>query len=487
MSSIRPLVTIAILVVVGVLLYVKINEGTPQPAPTAPAAWDQPAEGVPPLASTSVAPATSEHAHDAGSNHNHEHDAAPAALNATATTPPATSAAPPVAAPPVPNIPEIPEVAATTQADTPSVAAPPATENLPANIPEARYPDQQTAAGASDQVNPALGAAPPATTTPAADASTGLPPATTTPPTTTSETTAAPTAQSATTPEQMNEVTAAQTGLSTAPAPLDANPLRTAPQTTPTDRYGATAAAAAPITPEVPAPTTPTTAKSFTEDWPTIQAALDRGELTEAHKMLSRWYNDPSLTPTDAERVEALLSQLAGTVVYSTEHRLAPAYVVKQGETLETIAKEHNVPWQLLGKINNIIAPDQIKPGQELKVVRGPFSAEVDIARNQLVLKLDDRYAGKFPVTVSGAQSVTGDQWVVEQKHVTPTAERTIVLRSGAANAAATPATTPTLVIASAPLTVPTASPSATIQVTPADAEELSDILSVGSRVVIRK
>jgi LysM repeat protein len=285
----------------------------------------------------------------------------------------------------------------------------------------------------------------------------------------------------------MNEVTAAQTGLSTAPAPLDANPLRTAPETTPTDRYGATAAATAPITPEVPAPTTPTTAKSFTEDWPTIQAALDRGELTEAHKLLSRWYNDPSLTPTDAERVETLLSQLAGTVVYSTEHRLAPAYVVKQGETLETIAKEHNVPWQLLGKINGVIAPDQIKPGQELKVVRGPFSAEVDIARNQLVLKIDDRYAGRFPVTVSGAQSVAGDQWVVEQKQVTPTAERTIVLRSGVANAAATPATTPTLVIASAPLTVPTATPSATIQVSPADAAELSDILSVGSRVVIRK
>jgi LysM repeat protein len=488
MSSIRPLVTIAILVVVGVLLYVKINEGTPQPAPAAPAAWDQPTDGVPPLASTSVAPATPEHSHAATSEHNHEHEAATAALNTNSTaTPPATAAAPPATAPAVPNIPDIPEVSATTQADTPPVAAPPLPESSPANIPEARYPDRQSAAGASAQVNPALGATPPATTTPPSDASTGLPPATTAPQTTTSETPAAPTAQSATTPEQMNEVTAAQTGLSTAPAPLDANPLRSAPQTTPTDRYGAPTTAAASITPEVPAPTMPTTAKSFAEDWPTIQAALNRGELTEAHKMLSRWYNDPSLTPTDAERVETLLSQLAGTVVYSTEHRLAPAYVVKQGETLETIAKEHNVPWQLLAKINNVLAADQIKPGQELKVVRGPFSAEVDVVRNQLVLKLDDRYAGRFPVTISGAQTVADEQWIVEQKQVTPTAERTIVLRSGVANAAAMPATTPTLVIASAPLTVPTATPSATIQVSPADAEELSDILSVGSRVVIRK
>ncbi len=56
--------------------------------------------------------------------------------------------------------------------------------------------------------------------------------------------------------------------------------------------------------------------------------------------------------PTDTQKVETLLSQLAGTVVYSTEHQLEPARVVKPGETLETIAKEYNVPWQLLAKIN---------------------------------------------------------------------------------------------------------------------------------------
>ena len=48
--------------------------------------------------------------------------------------------------------------------------------------------------------------------------------------------------------------------------------------------------------------------------------------------------------------MESLLGQLAGTVIYSTEHQLEPARVVKPGETLETIAKEYNVPWQLLGE-----------------------------------------------------------------------------------------------------------------------------------------
>ena len=88
-------------------------------------------------------------------------------------------------------------------------------------------------------------------------------------------------------------------------------------------------------------------------------------------------------SPADTQKVETLLGQLAGTVIYSTEHQLEPARVVKPGETLETIAKEYNVPWQLLAKINGIPAPDQLRPGQELKVVRGPFSAVVDLHRSR--------------------------------------------------------------------------------------------------------
>ena len=60
MNSIRPLITITVLVVVGVVLYVKINEGTPQSTPTADDGWNEPVDGVPPLAASSVAPTTSD-------------------------------------------------------------------------------------------------------------------------------------------------------------------------------------------------------------------------------------------------------------------------------------------------------------------------------------------------------------------------------------------------------------------------------------------
>jgi LysM repeat protein len=237
---------------------------------------------------------------------------------------------------------------------------------------------------------------------------------------------------------------------------------------------------------------------SFAASWPAIHAALERGDLAQAHQLLSPWHNEPSLKPAEAENVDKLLGQLAGTVIYSTEHRLGPARVVRPGESLESIAKEYNLPWQLLAKINGIPAADQVRPGQELKVVPGPFSAVVDLGRSQLTLEVAGRYAGKFPVTVPIGATVSEGEWLVEQKLVAPAngvtqsayttqppkVDHAIVLRGGADPATATGG--PTLAIASS--SSPTGpSAAAAIQISAADAEELSDILSIGSRVIIRR
>jgi LysM repeat protein len=288
--------------------------------------------------------------------------------------------------------------------------------------------------------------------------------------------------EAATTPEQMNAATAAAGNIPATPAPLDANPLRSSAEVIPAEGYGVNAATTTTADATV-SPTTPVE-QSFVESWPGIQALLDRGELTEAHKQLSKWYGDPSLTPTDSERVDTLLSQLAGTVVYSTEHRLAPAHVVKDGETLETIAKEYNVPWQLLAKINGVAAADQVRAGQELKVVRGPFSAVVDLSRNQLTLMVDDRYAGKFPISVSPGPTIADGEWVVGNKS-NPQAPGHALLLKGNAAAPGSPA--PQLIIVGESLGVNSDGGSSVIKVASNHAEELSDILSIGSRVVTRR
>jgi LysM repeat protein len=237
----------------------------------------------------------------------------------------------------------------------------------------------------------------------------------------------------------------------------------------------------------------PSTAPSqFAASWPAIQTALERGELARGHHLLSQWFGDRSLSPAEAERVETLLSQLAGTVIYSNEHRLEPPRSVRAGETLELIAKEYGVPWQLLAKINSIPASDQVRPGQELKVVRGPFHAAVDLSRKQVVLQVDGRYAGKFSVFETSAAAADEGEWVVVQKTASPAQSAYQRTASGTdrilnlARMQVDPMTTQ-ITIGSGGSAAGAVPSRPTIVVAPRDAEELSDILSIGSRVVIRR
>ncbi len=170
--------------------------------------------------------------------------------------------------------------------------------------------------------------------------------------------------------------------------------------------------------------------------------------------MLSQWYGNPNLSPAEADRVETLLSQLAGTVVYSTESRLEPPYTVRAGDTLQTIAQQYQVPWQLLAKINGIPAANLVQPGQQLKVIHGPFAAIVELQKSQLTLELGGRYAGRFPITAEPTAAQSEGEWVLEQKLVNPTTaatgivntsydatapvDRVLVLRSESPTAAAT-------------------------------------------------
>lgn len=235
-----------------------------------------------------------------------------------------------------------------------------------------------------------------------------------------------------------------------------------------TSRYGV-GQTAAPATPNV----------SFDAAWQAIREALERDELPRAHRMLSQWRADANLSPAQQQEVEQLLGQLAGSVVYSTDHCLEPAHVVVPGETLDTIAKQYNVPWQLLAKINGIPAVSAVQPGQKLKVMRGPFTAEVDLKRGELVVLLDGRYAGKFPVRVEG--STPGDgAWRVGQKQ-----------KANSSIASATPS-----VVLESPAgeqmelsagVTPTPGMRGRLTIASNDLADLYDILSVGSAVTIRR
>jgi len=231
------------------------------------------------------------------------------------------------------------------------------------------------------------------------------------------------------------------------------------------------------------------------------QAALDRGELAEALRLLSHWYDAPSLSPSDRRELIELLGQLAGTVLYSTESFLEPRYEAKAGDTLQSIAYQYHVPWQLLAKINGIPEDGVLRPGQTIKVLRGPFSATVDLEDRSLTLMVGDYYAGQFHIGIGSERPHMQGAWIVKHKVVNPTyygrdrvidaddvnnplGERWIGLASEDQPSIVKPFGIHGTHNAQ---NIDRDDPRGYIRLTPQDVADVYDILSIGSRVIVRK
>jgi LysM repeat protein len=134
----------------------------------------------------------------------------------------------------------------------------------------------------------------------------------------------------------------------------------------------------------------------FEATWQSTQADLRSGQLANALLALSAWYGETALTVEQQSRCIKLLDQLAGSVIYSRESILEPAHVVEQGETLDELSRRYSIPVEFLARINGIEAPYQLLAGESLKVVRGPFRAELDRQRGVVTVFLGRYYAGRF-------------------------------------------------------------------------------------------
>jgi len=125
----------------------------------------------------------------------------------------------------------------------------------------------------------------------------------------------------------------------------------------------------------------------------------------KALSTLSLFYDTPNLSEENREQLLSRLDPLAREVIYSREHMLEQPHRVRQNETLMQIAALYEVPWQLLANINGINNPITVLPGTDLKIVRGPFRADVSLQNEELTLFVGDLYAGRFPIAVGSDPS----------------------------------------------------------------------------------
>lgn len=498
MSSLRPLITITLLAGVGVFLYMKINETEPV-LPAGLEEWnaggfDVGVGDATEMNASATSPSTTwPPTYEAGAAP--PFTASAPAPSAAASAAPAGDGAPPWTPGPTAAATDAPKISAslTPTEDSSPVArtATPPADLLPEMppLPGASPADATTSpeAGVKTSDAVAAGAVAAGAIAAAAAASEHDVP---------DFTIDAPPLGGATTPATETAPPTAAAGADPT-APIDPTAAAT-PEAATSD---AATAAAPPVTPTpTPAEATPPAAKSmYASARVAVQGALDRGELAQALLLLSDWYGDPSLTPEESTEVDTLLGQLAGSVIYEgpPAHRLEQPYIVQAGETLDVIAEKYKVPAALLAKINGIADPANLEAGRELKVVRGPFSAVVDLSDRRMTLMLDRRYAGQFALELDPATTIEEGQWKVDQKLLSPTAgglygqpaaagggeDRSLLL----ANLAAP--TAPAVVVRGPGQNDPLAAAPAgrTVRLKGTDVSDVYDILSVGSRVTVRR
>jgi lipoprotein-anchoring transpeptidase ErfK/SrfK len=248
-------------------------------------------------------------------------------------------------------------------------------------------------------------------------------------------------------------------------------------------------------------PAAESTAKSAA---PALAAYALRHDLTEAEQLVAAGRFRAALVklsphqanadlPSD-ERANLLtwLDALAAKVIYSRDHLVAPAHQVRKGETLYDIAHQHNVEPLLLQNINREVTdPLVLVPGTELKVVPGPFRADVNLTTGQITVLAGELYAGRFPFALGDQPPQPGEYKVVDKR----AQQKTFVGFDGRVIAANDPANPyggwwislgGEVALHGSPL-VPTNQTLGCISLSPQDAQDLYSILTLGCEVKIRR
>ncbi len=472
MEALKPLV---VLVLFGTILY-----GAYSVVQKGPSTTDGAAAEAPPFAPPAVemaAPSASAAVAAAPANPPAVSGPLPLATTAPAPVPVATHA--PAPAPPGPAAP------------TAAPAFPPTSAAVAAGAP----PAASAAPGATAISSPPAMPTPPPPTLPAAMPAAALQPAAIA-----AVAAGAGAAIGAAATEAAQASSAAPTYLTAESAPPPAqDPLATSPIPAAAerpDRYATlsnTPPAPTSLLPGGVAPPPSSAANgssaAFATAWADAHEKLAAGRYAEALAALSIWYDDPSLGLEESQRLEDLLGQLAGTVIYSQQDLLLPPHVVHAGETLPGIALPLGVSWQLLAKINGVEDPQRLVPGEHLKVIRGPVDAVVSVSRRRISLQLGGNYAGSFPVVV-GRQLLSriGSSIPVTEIRRSPS-------RDVQAAAMADPLAKPSIVLTDGlvieatedPGMASDASPATSLVVSVRDLAELIDILGPGSKVLIRQ
>ena len=244
--------------------------------------------------------------------------------------------------------------------------------------------------------------------------------------------------------------------------------------------------------------TMPRATGRFEEAMAAAEDSITAGQFSTALQAVSNFYRDASLTSDQRDRMIMMLDELAGSAIYSNSYHLQAPHSVMAGETLDQIARMYGVGAEFLARVNGRSMAAPLEAGQQLKVVQGPFRAEVSLSDREITLFLGQYYAGRFSCAIGrdlpaqvdlfevarldGARPYvdhrTGEQ-IAAGAPENPYGHRWIELQTPSLPGA------PGLSIHSCGEAVDASDTRGCISVSAAEADDLAVILSPGSRVSV--
>ncbi len=148
-----------------------------------------------------------------------------------------------------------------------------------------------------------------------------------------------------------------------------------------------------------------------------IDAMLAAGEYIAAHREMSNIY---WRQPEQRSLIMSRLEENAARIYFNPQPHFLQPYELQSGDLLQRVAPKYKLSWQYLAKLNRISNPARVRAGQKLKVIKGPFSAFVDLSDFELTVHAHGFVVKRYSVGIGQDGSSPIGRFKVLEKVPTP-------------------------------------------------------------------
>ena len=152
-------------------------------------------------------------------------------------------------------------------------------------------------------------------------------------------------------------------------------------------------------------------------------AALAAGNPVQARRLLNQAVDPTSDSPATEQMVQQL-SKLADDMIFSPKilqnDPLVIKHVVESGQNLQKIANLYKTTVPLICRINNLSNPNNLRQGQPLKIVLGPFHAVISKHNFRMAIYCVDTLVKVFPVGLGAENKTPTGRWTISLKQLRP-------------------------------------------------------------------